>query len=113
MTVSWKKIATDVVTAGVAVGSVLAVIIAVAPSVNLPAKDIAYLVAASSIVAAVVAQARRFTTTALAAGKHSPTPGGTLVVKVAADTSEFTAAIEAAQDKLNTLAKGVTTLPPP
>lgn len=49
-----KKIGADVVAVGTAVGSVLAVVVNVAHSVSLPAPDIAIIVGAASIVAAIV-----------------------------------------------------------
>jgi hypothetical protein len=64
-----KKIATDVVTAGAAVSAVLAVVLNLAPSVHLPAQYVGYIVAASAIVAAVVAQVRRYAVAKVAAAK--------------------------------------------
>ena len=54
-----KKIAGDVVTVGGSVGALIAILVNVAPAVHLPAAATAALVAASSIVASVVAEARR------------------------------------------------------
>jgi hypothetical protein len=61
MSTTVKKIAGDVVTAATAVAAVLAVILNLVPAIHLPAQYVAYVVAASSIVTAVIAQARRYT----------------------------------------------------
>jgi len=54
-----KKIATDVVTAGASISAVLAVLLNTSNTIHLPAQDVAYIVTASSVVSAAVAQARR------------------------------------------------------
>jgi hypothetical protein len=54
------KILTDLLTAAVAIGAVLAVLLTVAPSAHLPAQYVTYLTLASSVVAAGAAQLRRF-----------------------------------------------------
>jgi hypothetical protein len=68
-----RKIATDIATTAAAVGSILAVLLNVAPSLHVPSTYIAWIVTASSVVAAVVAQARRVAGAKLAA-KHAPVP---------------------------------------
>ena len=54
-----KKIAADVVSVGVAVLAVLGIIVAIAPSVHIPTSVTAVLVTASSVLATVIAEARR------------------------------------------------------
>ena len=64
-----KKIATDVITTAASVSAILAAVLNLAPSVHLPAQYIAWIVTASSVVAAVVAQARRVAGAKIAAKK--------------------------------------------
>ena len=55
-----SKIATDVVTVGASVSAVLATIVNVAPSVHIPANATALIVSVSTVLATVIAEARRF-----------------------------------------------------
>ena len=54
-----KKIAGDVVTVGGSVSAILALVVNLAPSVHLPASATAIVVSASTVVATIVAEARR------------------------------------------------------
>jgi DNA-binding protein HU-beta len=72
-----KKLAEDIVTTGVSVGAILAAIENIAPAIHIGGQYVAWIVAASSIVAAVVAQARRVAGAkilAAKAAKHVPVP---------------------------------------
>ena len=53
-----KEIASDIALVGTSVGVVLTALVNLAPSVHLPAPDIAILVSASAVVTAIVAKAR-------------------------------------------------------
>ena len=54
-----KKIAGDVATVGASISAILALVVNLAPSVHLPAAATAIIVSASTVVATVVAEARR------------------------------------------------------
>ena len=56
-----NSIAGDVVTYGVTLGAVLAVIIAAAPAIHLPSTATTILITVSTAIATVVAEARRVT----------------------------------------------------
>ena len=64
-----RKIAGDIVSVGVTLGVVIGIIVAVGPQVHLPASAIAALVTVSSIIATVVAEARRIRDAKVAAAK--------------------------------------------
>ena len=59
MSINVKAVATEVATIAASVGAVLAVVLNVAPSAHLPAQDVAYVVAATSVVGAIAAEARK------------------------------------------------------
>lgn len=67
MSVVIRKLLTDVVSTGVAVGAVLAAILNLAPEVHLGGQYVAWITIATSVVAAVVAQARRYASAQVAA----------------------------------------------
>ena len=54
-----RRIAGDIVTVGGTVGALIAILVNVAPAVHIPATATAILVAASTVIATVVQQARR------------------------------------------------------
>jgi preprotein translocase subunit SecY len=54
-----RRIAGDIVTVGATVGALVAILVNVAPAVHLPAGATSILVAASTVIATVVQQARR------------------------------------------------------
>jgi hypothetical protein len=66
-----KKIAADVAIIGASVGAALAALVNLAPSVHLPAADVAFLVSAASVVAAAVKEAKRVHDSNVAAKKAS------------------------------------------
>ena len=69
VSVKLKEIASDVALVGTSVGIVLASLVNLAPSVHLPAPDIAILVSASAVVTAIVAKARDAVKVKVAAAK--------------------------------------------
>jgi hypothetical protein len=73
LTATIKKLAEDVVTTGVSIGAILAAVENIAPSLHIGGEYTAWIVVASAVVAAIVAQARRVAGAKLAA-KHAPVP---------------------------------------
>jgi NAD/NADP transhydrogenase alpha subunit len=55
-----NKIVEDIITVGATLTAVITIIVNVAPQVHLPMSVTAALVSASSVIAAIVAEARRF-----------------------------------------------------
>jgi hypothetical protein len=64
-----RKIAADVAGVGGAVSAILAIIVNAAPSVHIPATSTALIVSVSTVVATVIAEARR-----IAGSKVAPVP---------------------------------------
>ena len=62
-----KSILTDVITVGIAVSGVIAILVNVAPSLHIPANFKAWLIGLSAVLATVIAEARRIIQTNLAA----------------------------------------------
>lgn len=69
MTINVKTLAAEVVTIAASVTTVLAVVLTVAPAIHLPGKYVAVIVAASSIVGAIAAEARKYAGAKVAARK--------------------------------------------
>ena len=73
-----KIIAADVVTIGGSVSAVIATIVNVAPTVHIPASTTAILISASSVIATIIAEARRIrrTNNVVPVTPPAPTPAG-------------------------------------